>query len=462
VVWDRSFGTDSADTLAALRLTGDGGFMAGGFAPGLRGNKTSRAYGGADYTAVRYDGAGNKLWDVTFGGDANDWLVDILPTADGGFLLAGNSYSGASGNKTSPGPFTLYPNYWVVKINAQGQKLWEGEYGGTGNDSLLDLAPWRPESYLLAGWSDSEAGPAKSSANRGQGPDYWLVGLGTAGSKLWEQTYGGESGEIMTRFLPLRDGTFLVGGDSSSKGGTGNKSAPLLAEFTIPRRHDVWVVRLDSDGGVVWDRSFNVDGDDTLLGIAPAVGSGAWVAGGRRARQRDLRLDHFGTRTFWVAQLDAVGTKLREFDMPNDPSSFFHSFLRASDGNLFVAGYTVPAGENQFLGKRLVVSTEFGWVYDYPGVMDYRIVKVGPAPVPSRAGAAELGTVTDMQSEVAQEGFLVSLVGEEGASYVTEWSADLVSWTPLATNTIATTEVRIRDLGATNAPMRFYRARQTE
>jgi hypothetical protein len=463
ILWDRSFGTAGSDHLAALVTLPDDGFLAGGYTVGSGGNKTSRNYGEPDYVVARYDQDGNKLWDATFGGTAADYLQEILPTADGGFLLAGVSYSIADGNKTSPGHRGFYYDYWVVKTDSQGRKEWEGSWGGTWFESLRATVPRGVDGYLLAGWSDSDVDPTKSSPNRGQGPDYWLVGLNGVGLKTWEQTYGGDLDEYLGAVLPLQDGSFLVGGSSSSKGGTGNKSAPLVAEFTIPLRYDVWVVRLDSVGDMLWDRTLNVSGNDSLLGLAPALGAGAWVAGGQRAPQVSIVLGHFGTLSFWLAQFDGAGNRLRDFVVPAATPTFFHTFGRASDGGFFGAGYTIPTGGNYFLGKRLVVSAGLGmWINSYPGSMDYRIVKVGSAPVASRPGPPEVRSMADLQGEPRRDGFLVSLVGEEGAMVVTEWSTNLIDWTPLSTNTLGTAEVRFTDLGATNAAMRFYRARQTE
>lgn len=85
-----------------------------------------------------------KQWDKTFGGSDQDLLRGLQQTADGGYILGGYSASNATGDKTQN---TLGGNdYWVVKVNASGAKVWDKSYGGSNNDELLSL-----EQLLMVG-----------------------------------------------------------------------------------------------------------------------------------------------------------------------------------------------------------------------------------------------------------------------------------------------------------------------
>src|SRR5438876_2501012 len=88
----------SSDLLYTIVPSGDGGFLLGGLSlSGISGNKTTAAFGSGDYWLVKVDAAGNKLWDRSYGGAAADTLLSIVPAGNGCFLLGGYSSSGISG-----------------------------------------------------------------------------------------------------------------------------------------------------------------------------------------------------------------------------------------------------------------------------------------------------------------------------------------------------------------------------
>src|SRR5688572_32397547 len=79
IEWQRSFGGTNSEDARCVRMMGDGGFVVGGTSASLPGgNKTSVSFGSYDYWLVRLDGAGNKVWDQSYGGTGLDYLSDML------------------------------------------------------------------------------------------------------------------------------------------------------------------------------------------------------------------------------------------------------------------------------------------------------------------------------------------------------------------------------------------------
>ena len=113
-----------------------------------------------------------KLWDKRFGGSNDEYLNLMTPTADGGYLLGGTSYSEADGDKTEASRGIR--DYWVVKIDANGSKQWDKRFGGDNYDALNAMTPTADGGYLLGGYSYSGADGDKTEASRGDG-DYWVV-----------------------------------------------------------------------------------------------------------------------------------------------------------------------------------------------------------------------------------------------------------------------------------------------
>lgn len=116
--------------------------------------KTARAV--YDYWIIKLDASGNKLWDKTFGGSDNDQLYALQQTKDKGYVLAGYSYSTRSGDKTEP-LRNKYgsPDYWVVKTDSLGLLEWDKTIGGSASDQVSDIKQATANDYIVTGLSSS-------------------------------------------------------------------------------------------------------------------------------------------------------------------------------------------------------------------------------------------------------------------------------------------------------------------
>ncbi|MEM1134906.1 MAG: hypothetical protein AAGI07_03630 [Bacteroidota bacterium] len=221
--WEKTYGGFSDDHAHTALPSPDGGYLLVGTSNSRpSGNKTAPNYGGSDYWIVKIDSLGNKQWDQSYGGLRGDFPNNALLSPDGGYLLVGSSNSESSGNKTAP-------NYgrddaWIVKVDSWGNKQWDKAYGGTRTDIAYHTLLSPDGGYLLGGWSDSTPSGNKTAPNYGGG-DFWIVKVDSWGNKLWDKAYGGTSNESVLSALPGSDGGYLLGGFSDSPPG-GNKNAP--------------------------------------------------------------------------------------------------------------------------------------------------------------------------------------------------------------------------------------------
>ena len=171
----------------------------------------------------------------------------VALTRDGGFIVGGESFSGTNGNKTSPN--FGGSDYWALRLDSNGKKLWEVSFGGSGNDVLSSVQQTSDGGFILGGWSFSPADGNKVSTNFG-GADIWLVRLDSAGNKLWETSYGGTADETNVTIQCTSDGGFIFGTISRS-GASGNKSN--VAD-------GAWVVRLNNGGNKQWEQIIRISG----------------------------------------------------------------------------------------------------------------------------------------------------------------------------------------------------------
>ncbi|GEO07111.1 hypothetical protein AAE02nite_47750 [Adhaeribacter aerolatus] len=218
--WDKTFGGTDHDLLTTIHQITDGGYILGGTSySDAGGDKSENAKGRGDYWIVKLHATGTKEWDKTIGGHGGDELTTLQQTADGGYILGGNSISDASGDKSER---QRGYDYWVVKLNAAGSKEWDKTLSGDWNEDLTALQQTADGGYLLGGNSESSAGRDKIENSKG-GPDYWVVKLNATGSREWDKTIGGSLGEALRSLQQTADGGYILGGYSNSNV-SGNKS----------------------------------------------------------------------------------------------------------------------------------------------------------------------------------------------------------------------------------------------
>src|SRR5688572_5593180 len=180
-------------------------------------------------------------WQRSFGGAAFDYLRSLQQTSDGGYILAGYSNSTTNGNKSSPS-FGAW-DFWLIRLDAQGNERWQKSFGGTSDDHLQVVRQTREEGYLLGGTSASEISGNKTSANYG-GADIWIIRLDANGNELWQRSFGGSGGDQLFSVDQTSDGGWILGGSSTST--NGNKTSPNWGD------HDFWAIRLDETGAKLW------------------------------------------------------------------------------------------------------------------------------------------------------------------------------------------------------------------
>jgi len=224
-IWDKTFGSNGSDELTLAIPTQDGGYLLGGTSSsGVSGDKTQVGRGDVDYWLVKLKADGSKMWDKTFGGKDYDVLTSVYQTSDGGYIIGGTSQSGISGDKSEnfKNQFSFYGDYWVLKLDAEGNKVWDKTIGGSSYERLAAVLPTKDGGYLLGGTSSSGISGDKSEVNKGR-EDYWVVKLHADGKVEWDKTLGGAENDQLNSVLQTQNGDYVLGGTSTS-GASGDKS----------------------------------------------------------------------------------------------------------------------------------------------------------------------------------------------------------------------------------------------
>jgi hypothetical protein len=434
-LWDKSFGGTDQDYLYCIAETGDGGFIAGGLSrSGATGNKTSLHFGAAtdfDAWVVRMDAQGNLLWDISIGGSGNyDNIASIIENRDGSFFLGGTS---ASTNRACSGYGGS--DYWLVKIDSGGHTLWERCYGGTSADGFGQFLPMEDGGLLLGGTSSSVPSGSKTSPRFGSDNDFWLVRVDANGTVLWDKTYGGTGEDLFRSMIRTPDGGIALLGKSASPP-SGNKTSPHYGtQFTS----DLWVVRLDAAGDIVWDKSYGGSGQEQPGTIQLTLDNGFVLAGSSDSLASSTKLStNWGAGDYWLLRLDQSGNTVWEQTIGGTKSDECKGVIVAPDGGFLLAGYTL-SGQN---GNKTVGDSPEG---------DLWLVKTQPDVV-------LLKPLSLWRTSSASEEFKFSVTAPPGL-YGLDYSEDLISWIPLQTNQLQTGPSIFSYPSAPGSSQRFYRVR---
>ena len=458
-LWERTFGGASLEYFFQVHELFDGGFILGGFSTSC----PNCVNGEADCWIVRIDGQGNKLWERFYGGTRSEPLFDLQPTSDGGFILGGGSASPPGVNKTSPN-FGGY-DFWVVRLDGSGNKLWDQSFGGRQDEEVRSLRQTSDGGFLLAGRSYSGVSGNKTSPSHGSS-DYWLVRIAADGTKLWDKSFGGSRNDELYTMSSLPDGGWLLGGESGSLP-DGTKTSPYYGgDFP---GGDYWVVRLDADANPVWDQSLGGAQDDFIRVVRPATDGGIVLAGyAESGATGNKTTASFGAYDWWIVKLAPPSPDDCDTDRDGVPNDCDECPNTPPGAVANAQGCSIPQlcpcdGPWRNHGEYVRCVIEHAWQFyrdDLISAAERRDhIRDAASSDCGRRHGVRLHLQPQTPAEVQQHGREFIATGDLTGGCVLEASTNLVHWTPVATNRTAGVECRIADPVGHKTPTRFYRLR---
>jgi hypothetical protein len=300
IQWQNTIGGSDADYLTSIQQSSDGGYILGGYSKSyISGDKTENLLGGYDYWILKLDSQGVIQWQNTIGGNQDDYLMNIQQTYDGGYILGGTSFSSISFDKTENcmGNF----DYWIVKVDFQGNIQWQNTIGGSNPDELFSIQQTADGGYALGGTSSSNISGDKTESCRGY-QDFWIVKIDSLGSLQWQKTLGGDSYDNLRSIKLMDSGDFILGGDSWSNL-SGEKAEGVIG-ITGYSGIDYWVVMIDSIGNIKWQNTIGGSDADHFSELIQ-TNDMEFVLGGtsESVASYDKTENCIGDMDFWILKI---------------------------------------------------------------------------------------------------------------------------------------------------------------
>ncbi|MDD5530031.1 MAG: T9SS type A sorting domain-containing protein [bacterium] len=210
VLWTKTYGMTGIDCGYSVRQTSDGGYIITG--------ETALAYGigFANVLFLKLNASGDTSWTKTYGGTTlDDYGFSVRQTNDGGYIIAGGTYSFGAG----------YADAYLVKTNSIGNTLWTKTYGGTEYDLLESVNQTSDSGYILTG------GISLSGTQK----DLWVLKTDLLGDTMWTKVYGGTKDDWGHCTQQTTDGGYIIVGETSSYGAGG---------------YDVYLIKVGDGAGI--------------------------------------------------------------------------------------------------------------------------------------------------------------------------------------------------------------------
>ena len=379
VEWQRAYGGNYWDRATSIQQTSDGGYI-------VAGNTYSFGAGKSDFWVLRLSSDGGIEWQHAYGGSEFDDAHSIQQTSDGGYIVAGETYSFGAGKK----------DFWVLKLSSDGDIEWQHAYGGSEFDCAHSIQQTSDGGYIVAGHTMSfGAGSA----------DVWVLKLNSTGEIEWKHSYGGGESDAAYSIHQTNDGGYIVAGHTISFG-AGNL--------------DIWVLKLSSDGEIEWQHTYGGTDFEQAHSIKQASDGGYIVAGYARSFSAGSYY------SLWVLKLSSDGEiEWQHTYGESSPVYASCSIQQTSDGGYIVGGntYSFGAGSADFFVLKLYSDGDIDSSCGFIGSSNASTINTYISPQDSYIAAQFTNVIPLATSVMPQDTYVIANLVCEAPKYTLKISA---------------------------------------
>jgi len=360
--WAQHYGGPDVDIPYVIKITSDGGTVVAGYTDSKSGDispQPNREYW--DLWISKLDRCGTIQWERSFGGTGYESARDVVQTADGGYMVLGETNSTDGGVVAG---FGGTKDIWLLKLSAAGTLEWQRRYGGSGLDIGNHIEITADGSYLIAASSSSNDGDIRGNHGTGGYTDGVIMKINAAGVVQWSKCYGGTKNEELFDIEIINGTTYLAGFANSVDG-------------DIPpnqKNYDVWLLALDGNGNKVFSKIYGGSQNDVAYTMTKGADGSLTLAGYTTSTDGDVSGAR-GSQDYWIFNVDQRGNLNWQKVLGGTDAEYAKTIITDSDSTYIVGGITYsndgdvanPLGEGDFWTIKLSPSGQVLWQQNWGG-----------------------------------------------------------------------------------------------
>lgn len=386
ILWEKCYGGSDTDNPRKIVPITDTTFYIFGSTWSVDGDVLSGTYGFNDVWVVKINGQGDIFWERTYGTPGYEEPNDLIVTPDGGFVFI-NRIGGGGGDVSQ---FFGFGDVWMCKCDPEGNIEWEKTLGNEGLDNGVSLLINRRGNIVMVGAVQWHGGMVTCHP-QGEIGNVWLVELDMQGNILWQECYGGSAYEAGIKIVELDDG-YIVAAASHSNDGDVSGHHGSIGEGSRP---DIWVVKIDSLGGIIWQNCLGGTQYDAPIELFSTSTGEILVFGYTISNDGDVSGNNSnpGNVDGWLAKLDVNGVLLGQQCFGGRGNEYFntHSVAKINDYQYIISGNTSHSSGDVICSLAMYDSD--AWFFEIKDC-DYYAPAIPALP----EGPADICTATTPQS----------------------------------------------------------------
>lgn len=354
VIWDKVIGNNDRNLTRSIVETRDKGYLVSAWhkeKDSILDEKYNVYDKKDDFYILKLNPDGHKLWEKKLRAEGYDFIKDAQETDDDGYIVSGSSNSKRGGDKKNSSLGAA--DFWIVKLDSKREIQWQKSIGAGRNEKLENLIQTLDGGYLIAGYSDSleakDEFPNKKKMN-----DYFILKLNNKGKLVWYKMYGGSEDDMLDVAIQTKDKGFVLGGMSNSKIGE-HKTSPNIGDY------DIWLIKTDTIGKIIWQNTYGGTGIDNIETIQE-LGNEDLLIGGTKAIESKINDSICFQKDFYLLKTNSVGIKKWEINLGGSENDFLYSAYQIDNGNIIVSGRSQSFLD---LNRKSIKGANDIWLFEY-------------------------------------------------------------------------------------------------
>ena len=326
-----TYGGSKEDIAHGVSITSDGGFVVIGNTKSTDGNFLIKDRAGSDIFLMKFSASNSLEWTQVYGGSRDDRGYDVVQLSDEGFALVGYSKSDDGDASVNQGQH----DNWVIRTDSKGVLIWQKSFGFLGHDHAYSITSTSDGGLFFNGFLDV-------TASNGQGQDgkrnyltkkhgvgeFWCHKIDRNGNLQWRRYFGGTSNDRSYDAIETKKGDFILTGSSESQD----------IDISNPKGgYDIWVVKIDATGALLWEASIGGSGYDNGNAIIETQNGNFLIAGQTFSKDKDIT-NPLGSSDGILVWLSPEGILIKVQNIGESEFDVLKDIVQRPDGTLVVVG----------------------------------------------------------------------------------------------------------------------------